>query len=109
MPHENNINNLKGSYVRDAYLRGLTLSEQGLSNPFKFGIIGSSDTHVSGGSYTEETHFSKVGLLDGEPYLRGSVPYRGIYGFVARLLQPESIIQIDGNNYLGVSLSLIQI
>ena len=108
MPQENNINNLKGSYVRDAYLRGLTLSDQGFSNPFKFGVIGSSDTHVSGGSYTEETHFSKVGLLDGEPYLRGSVPFRGIYGFVGRLLQPESIIQIDGNNYLGVSTRLIR-
>ena len=108
MPQENNINNLKGGYVRDAYLRGLTLSDQGFSNPFKFGVIGSSDTHVSGGSYTEETHFSKVGLLDGEPYLRGSVPFRGIYGFFGRLLQPESIIQIDGNNYLGVSTRLIR-
>ena len=51
-------------------MRGLTLAKEGISNPFKFGIIGSSDTHVGGGSYTEETHFSKIGLLDGEPYLR---------------------------------------
>ena len=108
MPQENNINNLKGSYVRDAYLRGLALSEQGISNPFKFGVIGSSDTHVSGGSYTEETHFSKIGLLDGEPYLRGSVPYEGFYGFFTKLLRPEAIIEIDGNNYLGVSTRLIR-
>ncbi len=108
MPQENNINNLKGGYVRDAYLRGLTLSEKGLTNPFKFGVIGSSDTHVAGGSYTEETHFSKIGLLDGEPYLRGSVPYEGFYGFFTKLLRPDSIVEVDGNNYLGVSARLIR-
>ena len=108
MPQENNINKLKGGYVRDAYLRGLILSEKGLSNPFKFGVIGSSDTHVAGGSYTEETHFSKIGLLDGEPYLRGSVPYEGFYGFFTKLLRPDSIVEVDGNNYLGVSARLIR-
>ena len=108
MPQENNINNLKGGYVRDAYLRGLTLSEKGLTNPFKFGVIGSSDTHVAGGSYSEETHFSKIGLLDGEPYLRGSVPYEGFYGFFTKLLRPDSIVEVDGNNYLGVSARLIR-
>ena len=108
MPQENNINKLKGGYVRDAYLRGLTLSEKGLTNPFKFGVIGSSDTHVAGGSYTEETHFSKIGLLDGEPYLRGSVPYEGFYGFFTKLLRPDSIVEVDGNNYLGVSARLIR-
>ena len=108
MPQENNINKLKGGYVRDAYLRGLTLSEKGLTNPFKFGVIGSSDTHVAGGSYSEETHFSKIGLLDGEPYLRGSVPYEGFYGFFTKLLRPDSIVEVDGNNYLGVSARLIR-
>ena len=107
-PGENILKNLSGSYVRDAYLSGLNLSSQGIINPFKFGVIGSSDTHVAGGSYTEETHFSKIGLLDGEPYLRGSVPYDGLYGFVTRLLRPDSIIEVDGNNYLGVSTRLIR-
>ena len=45
----------KGSFVRDAYLRGLTLSEQGLTNPYKFGLAAASDTHVAAGSYNEET------------------------------------------------------
>ena len=36
----------KGSYVRNAYLRGLTLADQGLTNPYKFGLAGASDTHV---------------------------------------------------------------
>ncbi len=60
-----------GSYVRDAYLRGLTLAEKGLTNPYKFGLIGSSDSHVGGPSDSEELFFSKIGLLDGTAELRG--------------------------------------
>ena len=105
---ENLISNLKGSYVRDAYLRGLMFEEKGLSNPFKFGVIGSSDTHVAGGSYNEETHFSKVGLLDGEPYLRGSVPFRGFYGFISKVFWPETVSEIGGESYLNIGTRLIR-
>ena len=107
-PGEKILTNLSGSYVRDAYLQGLTLQDQGKPNPFNFGVIGSTDTHVGGGSYTEETHFSKIGLLDGEPYLRGSVPFDGIYGFIAKLWQPDSILEIDEKNYLSFSPRLIR-
>jgi hypothetical protein len=108
-PGEKILSNLSGSYVRDAYLRGLTLQEQGISNPFKFGIIGSSDTHVGGGSFDEETHFSKIGLLDGEPYLRGSVPFRGLYGFISKTFRPQTVSEIGGESYLnGVGTRLIR-
>ena len=40
--------------------------------------------------------------------MRGSVPYRGIYGFFTKLLRPEAIIEVDENNYLGVSTRLIR-
>ena len=69
------VNNLRGGYVRDAYLRGLTLAEKGLTNPFKFGLIGSSDSHVGGPSDSEEFYFSKVGMLDGTAELRGCLLY----------------------------------
>ena len=107
-PGEKILSNLSGSYVRDAYLRGLTLQEQGISNPFKFGIIGSSDTHVGGGSFDEETHFSKIGLLDGEPYLRGSVPFRGLYGFISKTFRPQTVSEIGGESYLNVGTRLIR-
>ncbi len=63
-----------GSYVRDAYLRGLKIADGGVKNPYKFGVIGSSDTHVSAGSFEEDNHWSKVGLLDETSELRGSTP-----------------------------------
>jgi len=107
-PGENLISNLKGSYVRNAYLRGLTFKDKGLSNPFKFGVIGSSDTHVGGGSYTEENHFSKIGVLDGTPELRGSVPFDGFTGFITKLVQPEALQEVDGKDYMAVSSRLIR-
>lgn len=63
-----------GSYVREAYLNGLALAADGAGNPYKFGLIGSSDTHVAAGSFDEKNYWGKVGLLDATPQLRGSVP-----------------------------------
>jgi hypothetical protein len=65
---------IEGSYVRDAYMRGLEFEEDGILNPFSFGLIGSSDTHVSGGSFREDDYWGKTGLLDASRELRGSVP-----------------------------------
>ena len=63
-----------GSYVRDAYLRGLTLTEQGTANPYRFGLVGASDTHTAAISVDESNFFAKVGLLDANGVLRGSLP-----------------------------------
>ncbi len=56
-----------GSYVRQALQRGLTLEQQLGVNPFKFGLIGSSDTHNGGGPVDEDRYFGKTGALDGMP------------------------------------------
>jgi hypothetical protein len=66
-----------GSYVREAYLRGLAMQDSGVGNPFKFGLIGASDTHVAAGSFEEENFWSKTGHLDATPELRGSIPGTG--------------------------------
>ncbi len=63
-----------GSYVRDALRRGLTMEASGGFNPYRFGFIGSSDTHVGAGSFEENNYWSKVGLLDATAQQRGSIP-----------------------------------
>lgn len=73
----NIVSEIGGSYVRDAYRRGLELSASGVGNPYKFGLIGASDTHVAAGSFDEENYWSKTGLLDATPGLRGSVAGEG--------------------------------
>ena len=67
----------QGSYVRNAYRRGLEIADGGVMNPYKFGLIGSSDTHVAAGSFEEDNYWSKTGILDATPRLRGSVPGTG--------------------------------
>jgi hypothetical protein len=64
----------EGSYVRDAMRRGLTIESGGLDNPYKFGFIGSSDTHVSAGSFEEENFWGASGLMQADSDRRGSTP-----------------------------------
>ena len=65
---------INGSYVREAYLRGLIMEQERNANPYKFGLIGSSDSHLASSSTDEDNFFSKVGILDGIPEFRGSIP-----------------------------------
>ncbi len=88
-----------GSYVRDALRRGLALDQGGTGNPFKFGFIGSSDTHTGAISDDESDFFAKIGLLDSTPELRGSVPLSFLFATAARWVAPELVTEIDGRSY----------
>ena len=66
-----------GGYVRQAYLDGLGLSEENRGNPYKFGMVGASDTHTGAISDDESNFTSKIGILDGTALARGSVPFSG--------------------------------
>ncbi len=72
-----NLEKVRGSYVRDAYLAGLGFEENEGFNPYRFGMIGSSDGHNAGSAFEESKFFSKRGLYDGKPEQRGSVPPGG--------------------------------
>ena len=63
-----------GSYVREALMNGLALQAAQGFNPFKFGVVGSSDTHNAAYAGAEDNYWSKTGILDDEPAERGSVP-----------------------------------
>lgn len=66
--------NPDGSYLRQAYLNGIKLQEELSINPYKFGVIGSSDTHNATYAGDEDDYWSKVGLRDADGVLRGAVP-----------------------------------
>ena len=63
-----------GGYVRDAFFRGMVLEWEDRGNPYKFGLIGSSDTHTGASSYDESNFWSKIGIIDATPMGRGSIP-----------------------------------
>lgn len=60
----------QNSFVREAYQNGLKLKDEIGANPFKFGLIGSSDGHNSAGAVEEDNYFGKFGLRDGTAELR---------------------------------------
>ena len=92
-----------GSYVRDALLRGLSLERQGMTNPYAFGVIGSSDTHTAATEVEEANFVSKLGLMSATPDLRGSVPFSPLLGTVLGFMAPETTAEVDGKTYMGGS------
>jgi hypothetical protein len=89
----------KGSYVRDALLEGIKMEQAEGFNPYKFGLIGSSDTHTAASSQEEDNFFSKIGLLDSSAALRGSIPVTD----PAMLASDQSFEEVDGNKYMNSS------
>jgi hypothetical protein len=68
------ITKFEGGYVRDALKRGLEIQDKTGVNPYKMGFVAGSDSHNGAGPFEENHYFSKVGVLDGAPDRRGSVP-----------------------------------
>jgi len=92
-----------GSYVRQALKNGLLLQQQGITNPFQFGFVAASDTHVAATTDDESNFFSKAGILDGEPIGRGSVPASFLYGAVIKLIAPGNLKEVEGREYVAGS------
>lgn len=61
---------ISGSYVREAYLNGLQMEKEKGFNPYKFGLIGASDSHNSSTPVEEDNYTGKIGSADGTPELR---------------------------------------
>jgi hypothetical protein len=106
----NALSKLEGSYVREALLNGMALEQKGMTNPYQFGFIGSSDTHSAASQNSESNFVSKLGLLSGTAAQRGSVPQTGLAGefdyqamkVVAKIRGGSSSrIKIDGDIYSG--------
>ena len=51
-------------YSREAHKRGLAYESSLGVNPFKFGVVGSTDTHTSLSSTTEDNFFGKVSSVE---------------------------------------------
>ena len=64
----------KGSFLRQAYLDGLKLESEGNGNPFKYGIIGDSDTHNAASSNEEDNYTGKFGIESNPDHRLNGMP-----------------------------------
>ena len=55
---------LPREYAREALKRGLAYEEELGANPFKFGMIGSTDAHTALATTTEDNFFGKIAQLE---------------------------------------------
>lgn len=55
---------LAREYAREAYKRGLKYQEEIGANPFKFGLVGSTDSHTGLSTASEDNYFGKVSLFE---------------------------------------------
>ncbi len=92
-----------GSYVRNAWQRGLTIEAGKNGNPYKFGVIAASDTHTGAASLSEDNYFGKIGAFDSTPEKRGSIPASFLYGTLLRIAAPGMVEEVDGMNYIDFS------
>jgi hypothetical protein len=71
------VTKFDGGYVRQALKTGLEIEKKVGVNPYKYGMVGASDSHNAAGTYEENNYYSKVGIRDATPELRGSIPPKG--------------------------------
>ena len=64
------ITKFAGGYVRDAYRTGLEFQDEKGFNPYRFGLIGASDSHTGIVPVNEDDYSGKVGNADGTPEVR---------------------------------------
>jgi hypothetical protein len=88
-----------GSYVRQALRRGLAFEGAGVESPYRFGFVAASDTHTGAISDDESNFFSKIGVLDATPELRGSVPLPAWQAIPFGLLAPQQVEEVEGESY----------
>lgn len=67
---DNSVSRPHGSYIREAYQNGLAMQEARGYNPYKFGVVGASDSHNTVVSYTASNFFGQHGGLDASPQIR---------------------------------------
>jgi hypothetical protein len=61
---------IHGSYIREAYQNGLGMQDARGYNPYKFGVVGASDSHDTAVAYLQSNYFGGHGLLDATPQTR---------------------------------------
>jgi hypothetical protein len=69
------ITKFAGGYVRDALKTGLAMQDGDGFNPYRFGVIGGTDSHLAMSPVIEKNYFGTTGNRDGTAKLRMDCTY----------------------------------
>jgi hypothetical protein len=64
------FDHIVGSYARQALKDGLSMQDNKGYNPYKFGVVGGSDSHNTGTPYRQDNFYGGHGENDGTPEVR---------------------------------------
>jgi hypothetical protein len=73
----------KYEYARSALKLGLELEAELGVNPFKFGMIGSTDAHTSLSTAEEDNYWGKISLMEASPYRAAAAWHYSASGMAA--------------------------
>ncbi len=73
----------RGSYARSALQTGLDIEAKVGVNPYKFGMIGSTDAHTGLATVDEDNFWGKMGVSEPNPYRASTQAYYSSSGYAA--------------------------
>jgi len=74
---------IQGSYVRSALQRGLNIQALIGANPYKFGVIGATDTHTGIATVDEDNYWGKMAMNEPSPYRANTQSHYSAQGYAA--------------------------
>ncbi len=66
-PKPDSVRKAPGSFIRDAYGRGLVIGQKIGENPFKFGVVGASDLHGAQSISSEQDYIGSIAAIKTDP------------------------------------------
>jgi hypothetical protein len=86
------VPHVAGSYIRQAYRDGVAMQGAKGYNPYKFGLVGGSDSHNTGAPYRQDNFYGGHGANDGTSEVRMSTTE--FAGLKNRFLNPAGLTGI---------------
>ena len=92
-----------GDFTRDALGRGLVMEAAQGFNPYTFGYIAASDTHIGAGMFNEKNYLGKFPQDGAGPAMRQSVPPAGAKRWEDAKLSADASRRTMAAPYFGVA------
>lgn len=91
-----------GSYVREAYGRGLVINQKVGANPYKFGVVGATDFHNALSTSSEQQYTGSIGGTGSDADIPDAKATQAILNGKATAEAPLAMLITGSGNLTGV-------